>query len=133
MNRGGVQQNVNAQQSRMVARSASEIKATLLRWCQMKTNGYPHVNITNYSSSWCDGMAFCALMHHFYPQAFDYSKLDPRNRRENFALAFRLAEQLADIPPLIEVDDMIAMGDRPEYRCVFTYVQEIYRKFQHVQ
>jgi len=51
-----------------------------------------HVNITNFSSSWADGMAFCALIHHFYPKAFDYSKLNPKNRRGNFRLAFDVAE-----------------------------------------
>jgi hypothetical protein len=51
-----------------------------------------HVDITNFSTSWNDGMAFCALIHHFRPDAFDYSKLDPRNRRQNFELAFDVAE-----------------------------------------
>lgn len=51
-----------------------------------------HVNITNFSSSWNDGMAFCALIHHFYPNAFDYSQLDPRERAHNFQLAFDMAE-----------------------------------------
>jgi len=115
-----------------VARSASEIKSALLRWCQSKTKGYPHVNITNYSKSWCDGMAFCALIHHFYPDAFDFSQLDPKNRRENFDLAFQTAEKLGDIAQLLEVDDMIAMGDHPEYKCVFTYVQQFYRRFHNV-
>jgi len=50
------------------------------------------VNITNFSSSWADGMAFCALIHHFYPKAFDFAKLNPKNRRGNFRLAFDVAE-----------------------------------------
>jgi len=37
-------------------------------------------------------MAFCALIHYYYPEAFDFEKLDPMNRRENFALAFQAAE-----------------------------------------
>ena len=51
-----------------------------------------HVNITNFSSSWNDGMAFAALIHSFYPKSFDYSKLDPKRRRANFTLAFGVAE-----------------------------------------
>ena len=51
-----------------------------------------NVKIENFSSSWSDGLAFCALIHHFYPDAFDYSKLDAKNRRHNFELAFRVAE-----------------------------------------
>ena len=50
------------------------------------------VNIENFSSSWCDGMAFCALIHRFFPDAFDYSSLDPKEREKNFTLAFQTAE-----------------------------------------
>jgi hypothetical protein len=64
----------------------------LVRWCSKVTEGYAHVNITNFSSSWADGMAFCALVHRFMPSEFDYSKLSPANRRHNFTLAFTMAE-----------------------------------------
>ena len=42
--------------------------------------------------SWNDGLAFCAMIHYYYPEAFDFEKLDPKNRRENFELAFTAAE-----------------------------------------
>jgi hypothetical protein len=112
-----------------VVRSTSAIKEQMLAWCRAMTEGYEHVNITNFSSSWADGMAFCALIHHFYPNAFDYSKLNPKNRRGNFKLAFDVAEKLADIAPLLEVNDMIRMKDKPDWKCVFTYVQSYYRRF----
>lgn len=51
-----------------------------------------HVEVKNFGSSWADGMAFCALIHHFYPDAFDFSTLKPENRRANFELAFKTAE-----------------------------------------
>lgn len=37
-------------------------------------------------------MAFCALVHNFFPEAFDYSSLSPSNRRQNFEVAFSNAE-----------------------------------------
>jgi len=114
-----------------VPRSPSSIKDALLRWCQAKTRGYDRINITNFSSSWADGLAFCALIHHFCPDAFDYSKLDASRRQENFDLAFRVAEEKADIAPLLETEDMLKMGDKPDYKCVFTYVQSIHRRFQN--
>lgn len=51
-----------------------------------------HVDIQNFSSSWSNGMAFCALVHNFFPEAFDYSSLSPTNRRQNFEVAFSAAE-----------------------------------------
>lgn len=51
-----------------------------------------HVDIQNFSSSWSSGMAFCALIHKFFPDAFDYTALDPAKRRHNFTLAFSTAE-----------------------------------------
>ncbi|XP_015784392.1 smoothelin-like protein 2 isoform X2 [Tetranychus urticae] len=115
-----------------VGRSGTDVKDMLLRWCQTKTSGYPHVNVVNFSSSWCDGMAFCALIHHYYPDAFDFSTLDPKNRRSNFDLAFKTAEEKADIAPLLDVDDMILMKDKPDWKCVFTYVQSMYRKLREL-
>ncbi|KAK4813016.1 hypothetical protein QYF61_005882 [Mycteria americana] len=88
--------------------NANSIKQMLLDWCRAKTRGYEvsatsspcpqgwslcpsvtllplqHVDIQNFSSSWSDGMAFCALVHNFFPEAFDYSQLTPQNRRHNF-------------------------------------------------
>ncbi|KAH7960646.1 hypothetical protein HPB49_022005 [Dermacentor silvarum] len=87
---------------------------------------YAHVDITNFSTSWNDGMAFCALIHHFYPDAFDYDKLEPKNRRHNFDLAFRTAEEQAGISPLLDTEDMVLMK-KPDWKCVFTYVQSLYR------
>lgn len=33
----------------------------------------------------------------------------------------------ADIAPLLDVDDMVKM-QKPDWKCVFTYVQSFYRK-----
>ncbi|KAM9054992.1 smoothelin isoform 5-T5 [Megaptera novaeangliae] len=129
--------------------SANSIKQMLLDWCRAKTRGYEHVDIQNFSSSWSDGMAFCALVHNFFPEAFDYGQLSPQNRRQNFEVAFSSAETHADCPqlldtedmvrlrepdwkmlvdcvPLVEVEDMMIMGKKPDPKCVFTYVQSLY-------
>ncbi|XP_014812101.1 PREDICTED: smoothelin [Calidris pugnax] len=129
--------------------NANSIKQMLLDWCRAKTRGYEHVDIQNFSSSWSDGMAFCALVHNFFPEAFDYSQLTPQNRRHNFEVAFSSAEKHADCPqlldvedmvrmrepdwkmladcvPLVEVEDMMIMGKKPDAKCVFTYVQSLY-------
>ncbi|KAJ8385983.1 hypothetical protein AAFF_G00178040 [Aldrovandia affinis] len=106
--------------------NANSIKQMLLDWCRAKTRSYENVDIQNFSSSWSDGMAFCALVHNFFPQAFDYSSLSPSNRRHNFEVAFSTAEKLADCPQLLDVEDMVRMRE-PDWKCVYTYLQEFYR------
>ncbi|XP_076606932.1 uncharacterized protein LOC143332941 [Chaetodon auriga] len=113
--------------------SASGIKQILLEWCRSKTIGYQNIDIQNFSSSWSDGLAFCALVHSFFPLDFDYNSLDSANRRHNLQLAFTTAEEQADCLRLIEVEDMLEMGDKPDPMCVFTYVQSLYnhlKKFE---
>ncbi|XP_064863317.1 smoothelin-like protein 2 isoform X2 [Oncorhynchus nerka] len=113
--------------------SASNIKAMLLEWCRSKTIGYQNIDIHNFSSSWCDGMAFAALVHSFFPLVFDYNTLNPANRKHNFEVAFTAAEEQADCVRLIEVEDMMVMGSRPDPMCIFTYVQSLYnhlKKFE---
>ncbi|XP_014069537.1 smoothelin-like protein 2 isoform X2 [Salmo salar] len=113
--------------------SASSIKQILLEWCRSKTIGYQNIDIQNFSSSWSDGMAFCALVHSFFPTEFDYNVLTPADRKHNFELAFGTAEEKAGCDRLIEVDDMMVMGRKPDPMCVFTYVQSMYnhlRKFE---
>ncbi|XP_051547903.1 smoothelin-like isoform X2 [Myxocyprinus asiaticus] len=106
--------------------NANSIKQMLLDWCRSKTRSYENVDIQNFSSSWSDGMAFCALVHNFFPEAFDYSNLSPSNRRHNFEVAFSTAEKLADCPQLLDVEDMVRMRE-PDWKCVYTYLQEFYR------
>nr|XP_023020334.1 uncharacterized protein LOC111508923 [Leptinotarsa decemlineata] len=112
-----------------VSQSASTIKDRLLYWCKMKTKEYENVQLDNFSTSWADGLAFCALIHHFLPDAFDYHTLTPKDRRHNFELAFKVADEKADIFPLLDVDDMMETR-KPDWKCVFTYVQSIYRRFK---
>ncbi|XP_070250410.1 smoothelin-like protein 2 isoform X1 [Myotis yumanensis] len=113
--------------------SASSIKQILLEWCRNKTLGYQHVDLQNFSSSWSDGMAFCALVHSFFPDAFDYSALSPTQRQKNFELAFTMAENLANCERLIEVEDMMVMGRKPDPMCVFTYVQSLYNHLRRFE
>uniref|UniRef100_A0A3P9API9 Smoothelin-like 1 n=2 Tax=Esox lucius TaxID=8010 RepID=A0A3P9API9_ESOLU len=120
-----VVRNFKLQKSSVSVAMGGSIKQKVLSWCANKTRNYKGVCIENFSSSWCDGMAFCALIHRFFPDAFDYSTLNPAEREKNFTLAFHTAETMADCCPLLEVGDMILMGDKPDPMCVFTYVQAL--------
>ncbi|CAF0712773.1 unnamed protein product [Brachionus calyciflorus] len=107
------------------------IQKIVLEWCQNRTKNYQNVNITNFSSSWADGLAFCALIHSYMPDEFDFNKLSSQNRRHNFQLAFDIAYKRANVIPLLEVSDMITMGNRPDDRCIYTYLSTIYTRFNN--
>ncbi|KAK7895722.1 hypothetical protein WMY93_021047 [Mugilogobius chulae] len=106
--------------------NAKNVKQMLLDWCRAKTEPYEGVDIQNFSSSWKDGIAFCALVHRFFPDAFEYSILNPNKPRDNFQLAFSTAERLAGCPSLLDPDDLVRMRE-PDWKCVYTYIQEFYR------
>ncbi|XP_047426051.1 smoothelin [Mugil cephalus] len=106
--------------------NAKNVKQMLLDWCRAKTEPYEGVDIQNFSSSWKDGIAFCALVHRFFPDAFEYSILNPNEPRDNFQLAFSTAERLAGCPALLDPDDLVRMRE-PDWKCVYTYIQEFYR------
>jgi len=113
---------------------ATGVKSLLLKWCQARLRSYS-VDVTNYSSSWADGAAFCGLIHSFFPDAFDWSQVHENanteeHRRSNFTLAFDTAHTRADAEPLIEVEDMIFMGNRPDAKCIFCYLQSLYNKLK---
>lgn len=57
-----------------------------------------NVDVQNFSGSWGSGLAFCALLHSFFPDAFDFATLEPNARRDNFALAFATAECVSSAP-----------------------------------
>lgn len=66
----------------------------LLKWCQNKTVGYRNIDITNFSSSWNDGLAFCAIMHSYLKDQIPYDSLGPHDKRRNFTIAFSAAESV---------------------------------------
>ncbi|XP_043227043.1 cytospin-A-like isoform X3 [Amphibalanus amphitrite] len=100
----------------------------LLKWCQNKTIGYRDVDITNFSSSWNDGMALCALLHSFMPDKVPYDQLKPGDKRRNFNAAFEAAETVG-IPTTLNTNDMVSQ-DRPDWQQVLAYVTSIYKHFE---
>ncbi|XP_045770638.1 uncharacterized protein LOC123871105 isoform X2 [Maniola jurtina] len=101
----------------------------LLKWCQQKTLGYNNIDITNFSSSWNDGMALCALLHSYLGEArIPYVSLSPHDKRTNFSVAFAAAESVG-IPTTLNIQDMIQQ-ERPDWQQVMAYVTSIYKHFE---
>jgi len=103
-------------------------KEGLLLWCKRKTQGYKDVQVDNFTTSWQDGLAFCALIHKHRPDLLDFNKLSKNNPRENLELAFDVAEKQLGITRLLDVEDIVDVP-RPDERSVMTYVSEYFHKF----
>uniref|UniRef100_A0A6Q2YDF4 Spectrin beta chain n=1 Tax=Esox lucius TaxID=8010 RepID=A0A6Q2YDF4_ESOLU len=106
-------------------------KDALLLWCQMKTAGYPNVNIHNFSTSWRDGMAFNALIHKHRPDLIDFEKLKKSNAHHNLQNAFNLAEQHLGLTKLLDPEDISV--DHPDEKSVITYVVTYYHYFSKMK
>ena len=53
--------------------------------------------------------------------------------RPLFFSFFLFLRERAGIDPLIDTDDMIYMGNKPDWKVVFTYVQSLYRHLSRIQ
>ena len=83
----------------------------LLKWCQKRVDDkYDRIDLCNWKSAWADGLAICALAHHFYPDAIDYDSLKTEteeDRVHNLNLAFSVFEERGDVPQLVDAEDLL--------------------------
>ncbi|CAF1009546.1 unnamed protein product [Rotaria magnacalcarata] len=111
--------------------SYKEAQERLIKWCQNITRNYESVKIRNFTSDFADGLAFCAIVHHYFPDEFDFNKLDRDNKQNNFDLAFRIAEEKAQVHQLLDSDDLI--HGQLDKKCVFTYLLTLYHGLKHFE
>ncbi|VDD76424.1 unnamed protein product [Mesocestoides corti] len=102
----------------------------LLRWCQGRVAGYRVVEITNFSSSWNDGLALCALLHTYVPDKIPPWErvVNGMDKQRRFEVAFSAAERQG-IPTTLRLHDMLTK-DRPDWNSVMSYIAAIYKHFE---
>ncbi|XP_047671578.1 uncharacterized protein ehbp1l1a isoform X3 [Tachysurus fulvidraco] len=100
---------------------------SLLEWCQEVTKGHKGLKITNFSTSWRNGLAFCAILHSFHPDKMNFEMLDPYDIKLNNKKAFDGFAELG-ISRLIEPSDMVLLAV-PDRLIVMTYLSQIRAHF----
>ncbi|XP_077596160.1 EH domain-binding protein 1-like protein 1 isoform X3 [Stigmatopora nigra] len=100
---------------------------SLLRWSQEVTAGYAGVKVTNFTTSWRNGLAFCAILHHFHPKLIDFEDLKAHDIEINNKKAFAAFESLG-ISRLLEPSDMVLLSV-PDRLIVMTYVSQLRSHF----
>lgn len=103
-------------------------KEGLLLWCRRKTEPYDNVDVKDFTMSFQDGLAFCALIHRHRPDLIDYDKLNADDKLGNLNLAFDVAKEHLDVARLLDAEDIVNVP-RPDERSIMTYVAQLYQVF----
>ncbi|KAH7637481.1 cytospin-a-like protein [Dermatophagoides farinae] len=111
-----------------LVRGGGSKRNALLKWCKNKTLNYRDIDITNFSSSWNDGMAFCAILHTYLPDKIPYETLKADDKKRNFTIAFKAAESVG-IMTTLDLNEMLAQ-ERPDWHKIMAYVTSIYSHFE---
>ncbi|XP_074533428.1 F-actin-monooxygenase mical2b isoform X2 [Halichoeres trimaculatus] len=114
-----------------LSRKDSEVRpGRLLTWCQRQTQGYRRVNVTNLTSSWRNGLALCALIHHQRPDLIDFDSLNEEDMAGNNQLAFDVAEREFGIQPVVRGKEMAAEAE-PDKLLMVLYLSKFYEIFRN--
>ncbi|XP_023576595.1 EH domain-binding protein 1 isoform X4 [Octodon degus] len=110
-----------------ILRRKPNASQSLLVWCKEVTKNYRGVKITNFTTSWRNGLSFCAILHHFRPDLIDYKSLNPQDIKENNKKAYDGFASIG-ISRLLEPSDMVLLAI-PDKLTVMTYLYQIRAHF----
>ncbi|XP_046644687.1 utrophin-like isoform X8 [Daphnia pulicaria] len=109
----------------------SSLDKTLLSWCQEATKDYAEIAITNFTTSWSDGLAFIALIHRFRPDLFDYELVSRKPANARLEYAFRMANKHLEIARLLDPEDVNTSN--PDKKSIMMYVMCLYQALPHAK
>ncbi|XP_063994810.1 dystrophin, isoforms A/C/F/G/H-like isoform X4 [Diachasmimorpha longicaudata] len=110
----------------MAGLQQTNLEKTLLAWCRLNTKNYPGVDIKNFTTSWTDGLAFCALLHKWQPQLFDFDNIARKHPNARLDHAFRLAHDHLNIQRLLDPEDVNTAV--PDKKSIMVYVMCLFQE-----
>ncbi|RMZ96080.1 dystrophin-like isoform X1 [Brachionus plicatilis] len=103
---------------------ATNLEKALLKWCQDSTKDYPGVKISDFTTSWKDGLAFNAIIHRYRPDLFSYDNLLNKKSSQSAEYflehAFKMAQRHLSIERLLDLEDVLA--DNVDKKSIMMYV-----------
>ncbi|XP_048001317.1 microtubule-actin cross-linking factor 1-like [Leguminivora glycinivorella] len=112
---------VVGQEANVTAREA------LLSWARRSTAKYPGVRVTDFTSSWRDGLAFNALIHRNRPDLIDWRNIRSRQVRERLETAFHVVEKEYGVTRLLDPEDVDT--HEIDEKSLITYISSLYETF----
>uniref|UniRef100_A0A095CAN5 EH domain-binding protein 1 n=2 Tax=Schistosoma TaxID=6181 RepID=A0A095CAN5_SCHHA len=103
---------------------STQSRYDLLRWCQLVTKSYDNIQIVDLTTSFQNGLAFCAILHHFFPDRIDYNSLSSENPLQNCRLAFDVASKLG-VPRVLDPSEVVSKSRSPDLLSMMTYLHQI--------
>nr|XP_024217729.1 microtubule-actin cross-linking factor 1 isoform X6 [Halyomorpha halys] len=102
-------------------------KDVLLRWAKKSTAKYPGVKVSDFTSSWRDGLAFNAIIHRNRPDLLpEWREIRRRTVRERLETAFYTAEKVG-VTRLLDPEDVDT--HEIDEKSIITYISSMYDVF----
>uniref|UniRef100_A0A9J8BHJ6 Utrophin n=1 Tax=Cyprinus carpio carpio TaxID=630221 RepID=A0A9J8BHJ6_CYPCA len=99
----------------------------LLSWVRNCTRNYNNVNVLNFTTSWADGLAFNAILHHFRPHGFSWEEVVHLTPVERLDHAFTFAKDQLNIERLLDPEDVAVQ--LPDKKSIIMYVTSLFAVF----
>uniref|UniRef100_A0A673JTT1 Utrophin-like n=1 Tax=Sinocyclocheilus rhinocerous TaxID=307959 RepID=A0A673JTT1_9TELE len=96
----------------------------LLSWVRNCTRNYSSVNVLNFTTSWADGLAFNAILHHFRPHGFSWEEVVHLTPVERLDHAFTFAKDQLNIERLLDAEDVAVQ--LPDKKSIIMYVTSLF-------
>jgi len=98
-----------------------ERKRTLLEWAQTVAS-YDSLKITDFSTSWQNGMAFCSIVHYYQPDLIDWDKLNPEDKLGNLDIAFQALKTIG----IASLLDPASIATKPDENAILSYLSAVH-------
>ncbi|XP_053620517.1 EH domain-binding protein 1 isoform X3 [Plodia interpunctella] len=99
----------------------------LLEWCQAATRENISCEITNLTTSFRSGLAFCAIIHRYRPDLIDFSGLQPDDAETNLKVALEASAKLGISQVLCAAD--VYACPVPDRLAIMTYLFQLRAHF----
>uniref|UniRef100_A0A5K3ERS7 Calponin-homology (CH) domain-containing protein n=2 Tax=Mesocestoides corti TaxID=53468 RepID=A0A5K3ERS7_MESCO len=109
------------------AKVTSQTGQDLLTWCQEVTASYPGVKVKDLTLCFRSGLALCAIIHHFQPEAIgDFERVKVLSPTERVRLAFDVASRFGVARVFLDPCEVVrGKGGGPDRLTMMTYLHQL--------